>query len=117
LPRATVLVNVSNIAWFGDSFAPGLHLQMSRMRTLETGRYMLRATNTGATAIIDARGRVLAQLPVFTEGALTGVAQGYQGATPYVRFGNTPVVIVCLILLGAFLLPAVRIRLRERPKR
>ncbi|MHB1402326.1 MAG: apolipoprotein N-acyltransferase [Thiobacillus sp.] len=91
LPEASVLVNVSNLAWFGDSFAPWQHAQMSQMRALETGRMMLRATNTGVTAIIDARGHVLASLPPFTAGSLSGEIQGYAGSTPYVRWGNAPV--------------------------
>ena len=90
LPKATLLVNVSNVAWFGDSLAPAQHLQISRMRALETGRAMLRATNTGVTAIIDQRGAVTARLPGFTEGILKGTAQQFTGATPYVRLGNVP---------------------------
>jgi apolipoprotein N-acyltransferase len=91
LPEASVLVNVSNLAWFGDSFAPWQHAQISQMRALETGRMMLRATNTGVTAIIDPRGRVQASLPLFQEGSLAGTIQGYAGSTPYVRWGNAPV--------------------------
>jgi len=101
LPEATLLVNVSNVAWFGDSLAPAQHLQISRMRALETGRTMLRATNTGMTAIIDPRGRVVARLPQFSEGVLEGEVQGHSGATPYVKLGNTPVVLMCVVLLGA----------------
>jgi apolipoprotein N-acyltransferase len=101
LPEATLLVNVSNVAWFGDSLAPAQHLQISRMRALETGRTMLRATNTGVTAIIDPRGRVVARLPQFTEGILEGEVRGYAGASPYVKLGNTPIVLMCVVLLGA----------------
>lgn len=93
LPAATVLANVSNLAWFGDSLAPWQHAQMSQMRALETGRMMLRATNTGLTAIIDAKGRIVAALPLFQPGTLSGSIQGYAGATPYVRWGNTPVLL------------------------
>ena len=82
----TVLVNVSNIGWFGDSAAPLQHLHISRMRSLELQRPMLRATNTGATAIIDHRARVLASLQGFTRGVLTGVVQGRIGLTPYTRW-------------------------------
>jgi len=88
LPQATLLANVSNVAWFGDSLAPEQHLQISRMRALETGRTLLRATNTGVTAIIDPRGRVAARLPQFTEAVLEGTVQGHTGATPYTGFGN-----------------------------
>jgi len=101
LPQATLLVNVSNVAWFGDSLAPAQHLQISRMRAIETGRAVLRATNTGVTAIIDPRGRVSARLPQFTEGALVGEVRGYVGASPYVKFGNAPIVLFCFALLAA----------------
>ncbi|MEJ5210928.1 MAG: apolipoprotein N-acyltransferase [Burkholderiales bacterium] len=109
LPEATLLANVSNDAWFGDSIAPRQHLQIAQMRALETGRMMLRATNTGITALIDARGRVLAQLAPFHTGLLEGSAQGYSGATPYVRFGNLPV----LGLVGLALLAAVLLRVKS----
>lgn len=111
LPEATVLVNVSNLAWFGDSFAPWQHAQMSQMRALETGRMMLRATNTGVTAIIDAKGRMLANLPLFTAGSLTGTIQGYAGSTPYLRWGNAPVLVLWGVL-GVWLLAA---GFRRRP--
>ncbi|HKO89139.1 MAG TPA: apolipoprotein N-acyltransferase [Burkholderiales bacterium] len=106
LPEATVLVNVSNVAWFGDSLAPAQHLRIARMRALETGRYMLRATNTGVTAIIDERGEVQGRLPNFEEGALRGEALGHTGATPYVRVGNwAAVCIACALLFMALWRP------------
>lgn len=100
LPEATLLVNVSNVAWFGDSLAPHQHLQIAQLRALETGRTMLRATNTGMTAIIDHHGNIAAVLPEFTQGALNGSAQGRGGATPYVRWGNAPVVALALLACG-----------------
>jgi len=100
LPEATLLVNASNIAWFGDSLAPRQHLQISQLRALETGRMMLRATNTGMTAIIDHHGRVVAELPAFTRGTLEGSAQGRSGATPYVRWGDAPMLLLALCLCG-----------------
>jgi apolipoprotein N-acyltransferase len=109
LPQATLLVNVSNVAWFGDSLAPAQHLQISRMRALETGRAMLRATNTGMTAIIDPRGAVAARLPQFVEGILESEVQGYSGATPYVKLGNAPVVLMCVVLLGALVFSRRRV--------
>jgi apolipoprotein N-acyltransferase len=75
LPAATLLVNVSNVAWFGDSLAPSQHLQIAQMRALESGRMMLRATNTGMTAIVDVDGRVRSVLPPFSRGALVGEVQ------------------------------------------
>jgi apolipoprotein N-acyltransferase len=99
LPEATLLVNVSNMAWFGDSLAPGQHLQMARMRTIETGRAMLAATNTGMTAAIDRGGRVLGQLPQYKEGRLEAIVSGYTGATPYVRMGNWLALAIAILLL------------------
>lgn len=87
-PVPSLLLNVSNIAWFGDTIALPQHLQASQMRALELGRPMLRATNTGATAVVDERGQVIAQLPPFTRGALEASVQGTQGLTPYARIGN-----------------------------
>ncbi|GGE60108.1 apolipoprotein N-acyltransferase [Massilia psychrophila] len=88
-PRpATILLNASNLAWYGESVAIPQHLQISRMRSLETGRPMLRATNTGATAVIDAHGNVTAVLPFYGRGVLSASVQGMQGMTPYIRFGN-----------------------------
>ncbi len=102
LPRATLLVNMSNVAWFGDSLAPAQHLQIARMRAAETGRMHLTATNSGITAAIDRDGRVLARLPEFSEGRLDVTARGYEGATPYVRVRDWPIVIASLVaLIGA----------------
>ena len=100
LPEATLLVNISNMAWFGDSLAPAQHLQMARMRTIETGRAMLAATNTGLTAAIDRGGRVLGKLPQFTEGRLEVLISGYAGATPYVKAGNWLAVFVAGVLIA-----------------
>jgi apolipoprotein N-acyltransferase len=99
LPQATLLVNVSNVAWFGRSIAPQQHLQISQARALETGRYMLRATNTGVTAVIDTRGQVVNAAPEFTQVALTAHVPGYAGATPYVRWGNLAALALCAFLL------------------
>jgi apolipoprotein N-acyltransferase len=100
-PQATILLNASNIGWFGDSIAVPQHLQISQMRALETGRPMLRATNTGATAVIDPKGEVIAGLPPFKQGSLAATVQGYTGLTPYSRYGNLPVVGIAFLLLGA----------------
>lgn len=107
LPQATLLVNVTNDAWFGDSTAPWQHMQMSQARALETGRPVLRATNTGATAIIDARGRVTARAPLFKAWVLEDMVQGYDGTTPYVYFGNLPALalIFLALLAGGGVLP------------
>lgn len=99
LPQATLLVNISNEAWFGDSLGPHQNLQMARMRARESGRYLLRATNTGITAIIDPQGRVTARAPQFQASVLTGTVTGMGGATPYARHGNRIVVSALLIVL------------------
>jgi apolipoprotein N-acyltransferase len=99
-PQPTILLNLSNIAWFGDSIALPQHLQISQMRALELRRPMLRATNTGATAVIDARGRVQAQLAPFTRGALAASVQGMSGFTPYILLGNALPVGAALALLA-----------------
>ena len=102
LPQARYLVNVTNDAWFADSLAPHQHLQMARMRALETGRYMLRATNNGISAFISASGGLVKVAPQFERIALTGMIVPMAGSTPYILFGDVPVVIICaLILLGA----------------
>lgn len=96
LPEAALLVNVTNNAWYGNSFAPHQHLEISRLRALETGRWLLRATTNGVSAIIDQRGQVRGRSPQFETHVLTGEARAYRGATPYVRFGNLPVLILAL---------------------
>ncbi|MBY6345658.1 apolipoprotein N-acyltransferase [Providencia rettgeri] len=99
---ATLLLNISNLGWFGDSWALSQHLQISRMRALETGRPMLRATNTGMTAAIDPRGRIRAVLPPLTPGVLDVEVQGTTGLTPYVKYGNLPFLIWASLILIIF---------------
>ncbi|WP_131109933.1 apolipoprotein N-acyltransferase [Sulfuricystis thermophila] len=113
LPAATLLVNLSNTAWFGNSLAQPQHLQISRLRALETGRMMLRATNTGMTAAIAPDGRVLAALPPFTRGALIVEAQGFAGITPYLRWGDG---LALLLAIGA-ILPGCFAAYRKRRSR
>lgn len=91
LPQAAFLVNVSNDGWFGDSLAPAQHLQIDRMRALEMGRYLARATNTGITALIDPQGRIVARGPQFKVTVVEGTLVPLAGATPYVRYGDKPV--------------------------
>lgn len=84
----TVMVNLSNIAWFGNTVAIDQHLHISRMRALELGRPMVRATNTGATVVIDHQGRVTHALTRHTEGALTGAVDGREGLTPFAQWAS-----------------------------
>ncbi len=105
LPQATLLVNVTNDAWYGHSYAAEQHNQIAQLRALETGRMVLRATNTGVTSIIGADGKVLQKIPQHQEGVLLGMAQGYAGITPYTRWGNAAVLLLIAMMLAvAFLM-------------
>ena len=86
LPEATMLVTISNDAWFGASLAPAQHLQIARMRALESGRPLLRATNTGITALVDHRGQIVQQLPDNWSGILNVSVVPREGLTPYIRW-------------------------------
>ncbi|HEX3948988.1 MAG TPA: apolipoprotein N-acyltransferase [Steroidobacteraceae bacterium] len=100
LRHATLLVNVTNNAWYGDSTAPHQHLQIARMRALEAGRYLVRAANDGITAVVDAHGKIVARLAQFQQAVLRANVQPMTGLTPYARLGNYPVIVGALILLG-----------------
>ena len=116
LPEATVLLNISNLAWFGDSLALPQHLQIGRIRAIETGRPMLRSTNTGMTAVVQPDGTVSAVLPQFEEGVLRAEVRGYAGTTPYVRTGNLPVLLAALaVVVAAALGAALGARGRRQP--
>lgn len=99
--QAAFLINVTNDAWFGDSIESHQHLQIARMRALETGRYLLRATNTGVTAIVDAKGRILQQAPIFEATSITDNIIPMTGLTPYARFADKPILI---FLISVFLI-------------
>lgn len=114
LKDATLLVNVTNDAWFGDSTAAHQHLQITRMRALEAGRTMLRAANDGISAIIGPDGHVTATLPRFKPDVLSGSVQPRTGLTPYARFGNWPVIAFSLAVLLGSLALSVGTALRSR---
>jgi len=99
-PQATLLINGSNNAWYGDSLAPHQHLEISRMRAIESGRPLVRATTTGISALADHRGRILATAPQFEQAVLRGSVQPMAGMTPYARWGNAPVLVLLALLLG-----------------
>ncbi len=107
---ASVIVNISNLGWFGDTWALRQHLQIGRLRSIETARPMVTSTNTGITAAIDPHGRVLAALPPHRSGVLPVTVQGMTGLTPYTRFGDIP----ALILVAVFLTIAARCRYSRR---
>jgi apolipoprotein N-acyltransferase len=114
----TLLANLSNIGWFGETIAVAQHLHISRMRTLELQRPMLRATNTGATAVIDHRGQVRHALAPHTQGVLEGSVQGREGLTPFAwwaaRFGLWPAAVLAALVATA---AAGRSGARLRPDR
>jgi len=103
LPQATLLINTSNDAWFGDSLAPHQHLEIARMRAVEAQRFLLRATNTGISAVIDQQGHLQGRSPQFKPAVLSGEAVPLGGATPFSRWGNAAVVLIAMLML----LPAV----------
>ena len=106
LPQAEFLINVSNDAWFGNSLAPHQHLQIARARALETGRYMLRATNTGISAIIDPQGALLAQSGQFVKEVVEAEILPMRGSTPFIIWGNWAVIGLISILLLLILFPS-----------
>ena len=96
---ADLLVTVSNDTWFGSSIGPWQHLQMARMRALENGRALIRATNNGVTALIDHRGRLQATLPQFEAGVLRGDVEIRTGSTLFTQFGSLPTFVLCFVLI------------------
>lgn len=100
-----MLINVTNDGWFTGSLEPYQHMQIARMRSIETGRYMLRSTNTGPSGIINEKGKLLATAPIYTTDVITHAVVPFSGETPYVRWGNWLIVSVLgLILLFGFFL-------------
>lgn len=99
-PVPTILLNISNLAWYGESSAIPQHLHIARMRALESGRSMLRATNTGATSVIAPDGQVLQLLPYDQMGVLSAKVQGYTGLTPYAQYRNLPFLLLTVCSLG-----------------
>ena len=98
--RADILVTISNDSWFGRSIGPLQHLQIARMRALENGRYLLRGTNNGVTAVIDDQGRIVARSEQFTEATLRAQADVMMGHTPFGSFGSLPLLLGCATLLA-----------------
>ncbi|AHV94724.1 apolipoprotein N-acyltransferase [Bordetella holmesii] len=110
LGGATIMANVSNLGWFGNTWALRQHMQIGRLRSIETARPMVTATNTGITAAIDARGRVVAELATHKTGILPVTVQGMTGLTPYARFGDKLVLLIVGVVLVA---AAARVRRRR----
>ena len=101
LPQAALLVTLSNDAWFGESIGPHQHLEIARVRAAETGRWLVRATNTGLSAVISSRGEIRGRLPQFEIAADTFEVVPMRGETPYVRFGDAPILFVLAVWLVA----------------
>ena len=106
LPEAAFLINVTNDGWFGDSIEPHQHLQIARMRALETGRFLLRATNTGATAVVAPDGKIIQQAPLFKTTVLTERITPMRGMTPYARIGDQPIIYVLALWLAGMMVIA-----------
>lgn len=103
LPEANMLINVSNDGWFTGSIEPQQHMEIARMRSVETGRYLLRGTNIGISAIVNEKGEIIATKPAYTTAVIKGKAQPMQGATPYVRVGNWLIIgFISMILVAGF---------------
>ena len=100
LPQASFLVNITNDAWFDNTHMPAQHLQMAQARALETGRWLVRATNTGISAVVDSEGRIAAQLPPQTQDILEAEITLYEGATPYVQWGDALAAALAALLLA-----------------
>ena len=100
-PAANLLVNVSNDAWFGNSTAPHQHLQIAQMRALETERVMIRSTNTGVSAFIDHKGRVMAQTRQFATESITAVLKGRSGVTPFYYFAKVQGLVAVFIVFAS----------------
>ncbi|WP_213875441.1 apolipoprotein N-acyltransferase [Pseudomonas sp. dw_358] len=98
--RSELLLTISNDTWFGTSIGPLQHLQMARMRALEAGRWMIRATNNGVSALIDPFGKITAQIPQFQPGVLYGEVTPMQNLTPYLHWRSWPLAIVSVLLLA-----------------
>ncbi len=112
--QADVLITLSNDAWFGRSLGPWQHLQMAQMRALELGRYVLRATSTGVSAIIDQRGRLLQRSEWFVPQVITGRIVAYQGLTPFARWASWPLLILCgLIIIICVLRSIIQQRVKK----
>ncbi len=110
IPASRFMINLSNNGWYGDSFAPHQHFEMARMRALETSRELIRSTTSGITALVNEKGRVKVSGPQFKSIVVTGEIQPRQGVTPFVYWGNYPILL--LFFLAALYLFWLEMRVR-----
>ena len=113
VPAADMLLTISNDAWFGDSIGPLQHLQMAQMRALETGRYLLRSTGSGVSAIVNEKGQITQRGPQFEQAIIAGEARVMSGATPFALTGSWPILGLCFICLAGLFLKQ-RTKLKQR---
>ena len=98
--QSDILLTISNDTWFGTSIGPLQHLQMAQMRALEAGRWMIRATNNGVTALIDPFGQITTQIPQFEQAIMYGEVVPMHNLTPYLQWRSWPLIILCSLLIG-----------------
>lgn len=108
LPAATLLINISNDGWFTNSIEPFQHMEIARMRAKETGRYLIRSTNIGISAIVNPMGRIIATADAYTTTSIRGEAVPYKGQTPFIRFGNFIIIPFLTLLLALVLLITIK---------
>ena len=113
MPESDFIMTLSEDSWLGNSTGPWQHMQIARMRALESGRYVVRATNDGVTAIVDPSGQLTASLPRHVADVLEGRLRRTSGATPFSRFGVWPILITMLVVFGIEL--TTRVRLPRAP--
>ena len=111
---ADYLLTISNDSWFGRSIGPLQHLQLARIRALENGRYMVRATNNGVTAIINQKGAIEQSIPQFEQASLEGEVRIFEGETPFTRFGSVPTQILCVFIIAFAIFQKIRLRKQNR---
>lgn len=110
--KANILITISNDAWFGASLGPLQHMQIAQMRALETGRYLIRATNNGVSALVNNKGEITGKTDQFVQQTLEGEVELRRGQTPFMRWGSEPIVFLCLLLVGV----AIYVLRRRRDK-
>ncbi len=109
IEQASFLVNVTNDGWFDGSIEPYQHMQIARMRALESGRYLLRATNTGITAIVSEKGNIINQAPLRQRYSITSDIKPMHGLTPYARMGDKPMILIIIFILGLICLKCYQV--------